>query len=291
MSKKKRKSKVVIVDERKKAKKGFSKKKSKAHTAQDTIPFDEIYENGLFRSGETFSILFMYENIDYKVMRENEQVSFYQKYMHFLNTLPQDIQYQELILNYPTNREMLEKAMIPTQENQMCSRPVFRDYCHVMDGIIDTAVNQSCEQVILAAMSFTPQTKLDDVSILFKYFKALQDEALIFSVKVTQLMSEDSLEKLHHLYHMADKEPFLLPTNFLQGDVNLKDYIAPSSFTFKSKYIEVGSCYSSSSNSNAVRLYPNGNQVQLVARRTGSYRVYAKDKKTQKSYTCQIYIE
>ncbi len=245
MSKKKRKSKVVIVDERKKAKKGFSKKKSKAHTAQDTIPFDEIYENGLFRSGETFSILFMYENIDYKVMRENEQDSFYQKYMHFLNTLPQDIQYQELILNYPTNREMLEKAMIPTQENQMCSRPVFRDYCHVMDGIIDTAVNQSCEQVILAAMSFTPQTKLDDVSILFKYFKALQDEALIFSVKVTQLMSEDSLEKLHHLYHMADKEPFLLPTNFLQGDVNLKDYIAPSSFTFKSKYIEVGSCYSS----------------------------------------------
>ncbi len=51
------------------------------------------------------------------------------------------------------------------------------------------------------------------------------------------------------------------------------------------------SCEWSSSNSNAVRLYPNGNQVQLVARRTGSYRVYAKDKKTQKSYTCQIYIE
>lgn len=245
MSKKKRKSKVVMVDERKKAKKGFSKRKSKAHTAQDTIPFDELYDNGLFRRGETFSMIFMYENIDYKVMRENEQDSFYQKYMHFLNTLPQNVQYQELILNYPTNREMLENAMIPKQDHQMCSRSVFNDYCQVMDRIIDTAANQSCEQVILATMSFTPQTKLDDVSILFKYFKALQDEALAFSVKVTQLMPEDSLGKLHHLYHMADKEPFLLPTNFLQGDVNLKDYIAPSSFTFKSKYIEVGSCYSS----------------------------------------------
>ena len=243
--KKKKKSKIVMVDERKKQSKGFSKRKSKAQSAQDTIPFDEIYENGLFRCGEAFSILFMFDNIDYKVMRENEKDSFYEKYMHFLNTLPSDVQYQELILNYPVNREMLEEAIIPKRETELCSRAVYRDYCKVMEGVIETAANQSCEQVILAAMSYTPQTKLNDVGILFKYFKALQDEALNFSVKVSQLMPTAALEKLHHLYHMADKEPFLLPKSFLQGDVRLKDYIAPASFNFKSKYIEIGSCYSS----------------------------------------------
>ena len=149
------------------------------------------------------------------------------------------------ILNYPTDREMIEEAIVPKNDNQLCSRAVRRDYCQVMEGVVETAADQSCEQVILSAMSYTPQTKLNDVGILFKYFKALQDEALNFSVKVTQLMPEDSLEKLHHLYHMADKEPFLLPKNYLQADVQLKDYIAPASFNFKSKYIEVGSCYSS----------------------------------------------
>ena len=243
--KKKKNNKIVMVDERKKESKGYSKRKSKARTAQDTIPFDEIYENGMFRCGETFSILLMFENIDYKVLRENEKDMFYEKYMHFLNTLPSDVQYQELILNYPVNREMLEDAIIPKQGKQICSRAVYRDYCQVMEGIIDTAASQSCEQVILAAMSYTPQTKLNDVNILFKYLKALQDEALNFSVKISQLMPEAALEKLHHLYHMADKEPFLLPKSFLQGDVRLKDYIAPASFNFKSKYIEVGSCYSS----------------------------------------------
>ena len=241
----KKNNKIVMVDERKKEQKGFSKKKKKARTAQDTIPFDEVYENGLFRMDETFSILFMYDNIDYKVMRDDEKTAFYEKYMHFLNTLPQDVQYQELILNYPTNREMLESAMIPKQENQICSRAVYHDYCHVMEGIINVAANQSCEQVILAAMSFTPRTKLDNVGILFKHFKTLQDEALAFSVRVTQLMPDAALEKLHHLCHMTDKEPFLLPTNFLQCDVNLKDYIAPASFTFKSKYIEMGSSFAS----------------------------------------------
>ena len=182
MRKKKKNSKIVMVDERKKKGKGYSKRKS-----------------------ETFSILFMFENIDYKVMRENEKDAFYEKYMHFLNTLPQDVQYQELILNYPTDREMIEEAIVPKNDNQLCSRAVRRDYCQVMEGVVETAADQSCEQVILSAMSYTPQTKLNDVGILFKYFKALQDEALNFSVKVTQLMPEDSLEKLHHLYHMADK--------------------------------------------------------------------------------------
>ena len=44
-------------------------------------------------------------------MRENEKDSFYEKYMHFLNTLPQDVQYQELVMNYPTDRKMLEEAI------------------------------------------------------------------------------------------------------------------------------------------------------------------------------------
>lgn len=245
MSKKKKNSKIIMVDEKKKEVNEYKKSKTKARSAQDTIPFDEVYENGLFRNGETFSILFTFENIDYKVMRDKEKDNFYDKYMHFLNTLPQEIQYQELILNFPTDREMLEQAIVPKNENQMCSLPVFNDYCNVMQRIIDTVAVQSCEQVIIASISFTPRTKLDDVAVLFKHLKSLQDEALNFSIKVTQLMPEEALAKFHHLYHMSDKEPFLLPTNYLQNDVNLKDYIVPSSFKFKSKYIELGSCYSS----------------------------------------------
>lgn len=244
--KKKTKSKVIIVDEKRKEAGGFKKTKTKARSAQDTMPFDECYENGIFRNAQTFSILFCYENVDYKVMREKEKDMFYEKYMHFLNTIPQEIQYQELIVNYPIDRIQLEDAIMPKQSNkQICSKVVFDDYCNVVDQIIGNAESQSCEQTIIAAMSFTPRTKLDDVAILFKYLKTLQDEALNFGVKITQLMPKESFEKLHHIYHMSDREPFLMPINFLQADVNLKDYIVPSSFTFKSKYIETGSTFSS----------------------------------------------
>lgn len=243
----KKNRKIVMIDEKSTELKGFSKKnpsKSNKMTAQDTIPFDEIYDNGLIRKDETFSIIYKFENIDYKVMRESEKDQFYQKYIHFLNTLPQSLDYQELIINSPTDKKQLAQAIVPTPQNQFCSKDVFNDYCNIMDKIIETTAEESCEQIIISSLSFTPRTRLDDVAILFKYFKALQDEALNMGVKVTQLEPSASIEIFHHIYHMADKEPFLLPTNFLQNDVNLKDYIVPSSFKFCSKHIEVGSAYS-----------------------------------------------
>lgn len=52
-------------------------------------------------------------------------------------------------------------------------------------------------------------------------------------------------------------------------------------------------CSWSVSNEAVVRLYPskNQNQVQAVARRTGKAIITAKNKKTNKTYTCQIYVD
>ncbi|MDO4831545.1 MAG: hypothetical protein Q4A46_08740 [Clostridia bacterium] len=83
MTKKKKNSKIVMIDDKSTELKGFSKKSTsssnKKKTAQDTVPFDEIYDNGLIRKDETFSIIFKFENIDYKVMRESGKDQFYQK--------------------------------------------------------------------------------------------------------------------------------------------------------------------------------------------------------------------
>ena len=50
-------------------------------TAQDTIPFIEAYDNGLFRTGEnTYTLIFEFENIDYALLRESEQKEKYNSY-------------------------------------------------------------------------------------------------------------------------------------------------------------------------------------------------------------------
>lgn len=241
---KNKKDKIVIVNEKQKGTGSFEVSKINPVSAQDTIPFDEVYENGVFRLGETFSLIFKFENIDYKIMRDNEKDEFYRKYTHFLDTIPQNINYQEFIMNYPIDKNKLSQAMLPTTNANNISADVYNDYSRVMSDYIVSCEENSCEQILIGSFSFTPKTKLDDVNIIFKYFKSLQDEALNLSTKLTILKPEETFKILHRMYHMSNSEPFVLPKAFLQADVNLKDYICPSSFKFKSRLIECGSEYS-----------------------------------------------
>ena len=43
-------------------------------TAQDTIPFWEVYENGIFLVGEDrYTLIFSFENLDYSLLRDKEK--------------------------------------------------------------------------------------------------------------------------------------------------------------------------------------------------------------------------
>ena len=104
----------------------FKKKKNKSlfsegmkipKTAQNTIPFWEVYENGIFLVGEDkYTLLFSFENLDYKLLRDREQEEIYGNYEKLLNALPTDIHYQEFIMNSSINTEQLHKAMIPEKQ-------------------------------------------------------------------------------------------------------------------------------------------------------------------------------
>ena len=100
-------------------------------TAQDTIPFWEVYENGIFLVGEEkYTLIFSFENLDYSLLRESEQNDIYTNYQALLNALPTDVHYQEFIMNSTINADQLRKAMIPQERRYAemvgsCLRPVY----------------------------------------------------------------------------------------------------------------------------------------------------------------------
>lgn len=99
-------------------------------TAQDTIPFWEVYENGLFLVGkDRYTLIFAFDNLDYALLRDSEQKETYALYQALLNALPTDITYQEFVMNSAINSEKLRKAMIPeSQDNEL-----FEDYCDILE--------------------------------------------------------------------------------------------------------------------------------------------------------------
>lgn len=214
-------------------------------TAQDTIPFIEAYDNGLFLVDENkYTLIFGFGNIDYTLIRDSEQEDVYNKYMKLLNSLPSEIEYQEFIMNDEIDIDTLEKTVIPQYTEGVSSREQYDDYCNVLSSFIDKAASSSAKKIMLIALSYTPQTKIDDVAnILIHCYQGIRDHFQMIKSDTWLLKPMEVFKVLHRYYHQFDDSEFLLPKNFLSRGHRIKDYIAPSMFKFKAKEIEIGTSY------------------------------------------------
>ncbi len=243
MKKTKPTGKIYVEQENGSPQKRKSQSKKVKKTAQDTIPFDEVYENGIFRIGNSYSLLFHIPNLDYKVYREKERDGIYKRYQKLLNCLPSEMKYQEFIINTDIDTNDYVNALIPAY-NGACAKPIYDSFVEKQKSIIAKAENSSCEQQIIGAISFTPVVKLDNINVLFKHYNEIAAQFAEINIKTELLSPEQSFEVVHRVYHFSHPEKFLLPTSYFNADINLKDYLAPSSFKFCSKYNEVGLDYS-----------------------------------------------
>ena len=240
---KKTTSKIYVEQEKENPQRKKSQSKKVKTTAQDTIPFDEIYDNGIFRIGDTYSLIFYIPNIDYKVFKDNERNGIYKRYQKLLNCLPSEVKYQEFIVNTDIDINNYVDALVP-QYNGVCTQEIYDSFVEKQKAIIAEAENSSCEQQIYGALSFKPVVKMDSINVLFKHYNEIAAQFAEINIKTELLPPEKSFEIIHRIYHFSNPEQFLLPTSFFNVDVNLKDYLVPSSFKFASKYNEVGLDYS-----------------------------------------------
>ena len=210
-------------------------------TAQDTIPFIEAYDNGLFLVDENkYTLIFAFENIDYVLIRDKEQEESYNKYMKLLNSLPSDINYQEFMMNTEVDVDVLKKAVIPPETANRFGKALYDDYCNVMNYYINETAEGSSKKIMLIAMSFMPENRIDNVNVLFRYYHEMQTYFQSMKSDTRQLQPMEVFSILHKFYHQFDDVDFLLPKNFLSRGHRIKDYIAPSMFAFKAKEIEIG---------------------------------------------------
>ena len=223
----------------------FRKKVEIPKTAQDSIPFIEAYDNGLLLVDEDkYTLIFAFENIDYSLIRDSEQIEVYDKYVRLLNSLPPDVEYQEFIMNTEIDISMLEKALIPPAYNPNIDRVLYQDYCKVMKSYIDETNDGSARKIMICAISYRPVNKIDNFErIIFGYFHSLREYFMNCKSDANQLHPMEVFALLHKFYHQFDEAEFLLPKNFLSRGHRIKDYIAPSMFNFKPREIEIGMSY------------------------------------------------
>lgn len=223
-----------------------SKQKKKS---ANILYFDEIYENGVIRKGERYSLCYTFSNIDYVMYSEKKKDEVYEKYQQLLNTLPCDMTYQELLINRDFDSESLEKTLLPNTDIMSSKSGEFlklvADYTEIQKKRIEDCCNNECTAFFVGAISYTPSGKLDSPDTLFQYYDNIEKILNEMNVKTRILTPEEILRIYHDIYQPDGQSDFRLPNNIYRYGMNLSDYVAPSHIcTDGLKYIEIGSCFS-----------------------------------------------
>ena len=91
----------------------------KAHTAQQTIPYIQMYPDGICKVSEKkYSKSIAFEDINYQLAQADDKTAIFENWCDFLNYFDASVSVQLSFINQGTQREQAEKAInIPAQDD------------------------------------------------------------------------------------------------------------------------------------------------------------------------------
>ena len=84
--------------------KAENQKKRKPFTAQDTIPYKEIYKDGICRTDDNYySKMVQFYDINYQLAQNDDKAAIFENYCEFLNSFDSSVEVQITFLNQQVN--------------------------------------------------------------------------------------------------------------------------------------------------------------------------------------------
>lgn len=203
-------------------------------SAQDTIPYKLPYPDGIFESDDGyFTQTIAFDDITYQLLDNDPKNMLFERWCRFINYFDPDIHFQFNYGNMEIDKgEYSKEFTIKKQEDDY--NVVRKEYSDMLINQFSKGTNNLKKERyvtygIHAADYKTAKMKLGKISKqLEKHLKKLNSRCRVMD-------GYERLELLYRIFHPATTEKLLwnfdMPVN---TGLSSKDFIAPSSFSFKS---------------------------------------------------------
>lgn len=231
-------------------------------SAQDTIPYKIPYEDGIFESADGyFTQTIAFEDITYQLLDNDPKNILFERWCTLLNYFNPEIHFQFCYGNMEMDQEEYVKDfIIPQQEDSY--NFVRKEYSDMLVGQFAKGTNNLKKERYLTYGISAKDYKNAKLK-LSKISKQIEKYLHKFNSRSRILNGYERLELLFRIFHPATKEKLMWNWDMpIKTGLSSKDFIAPSSFSFKS-----------GPDLNATRYFRIGDRVGAV-----SYlQVYASD--------------
>ena len=218
-------------------------------TAQQSIPFDRMFPDGICRIGSSYyTKTIQFQDINYQLAQQEDKTAIFEEWCGFLNFFDSSIHFELSFMNMATDADSFEASIrIPLQNDGF--DPVREEYSEMLKNQLAQGNNGLTKTKYLtfgieADSMKQAKPRLEHVqNDLLNNFKQL-------GVRAEVLNGHDRLKLMHDMFHMGDTDDkFRFDWKWLVGSgLSVKDFIAPTAFAFPgSRSFQMGSLYGSMS--------------------------------------------
>lgn len=216
-------------------------------TAQQTIPYREMLQDGICKVREGFyTKTLSYEDINYAVASTDDQSTIFDGYCSFLNYFDSALPFQLSFINDRSRPENRHSVNIPPQDDDFSS--IRGEFTEMLTGQIARSNNG-----IVRSKYITFGIHADGIAIARPRLERIEaDIAGNFKrlgVKSASLSGRERLEVIHSQLHPGGKKKFIFSWDMIpKTGMGTKDFVAPTSFDFRqSRSFRVGQTWGAAS--------------------------------------------
>ena len=213
-------------------------------TAQQSIPFQRMFPDGICRvTDRYYTKTIQFQDINYQLAQQEDKTAIFEEWCSFLNFFDSSIHFELSFMNMSTDADAFEKSIrIPYQNDGFDD--VRAEYGMMLRQQLQKGNNGLTKTKYLtfgieADSMKQAKPRLDHIEVdLMNNFHRL-------GVAAKLLDGKERLQLMHSMFHMGDQEKFRFDWKWLpKSGLSVKDYIAPTSFAFPgSRVFRMGKLY------------------------------------------------
>ncbi len=208
-----------------------SKGDGKPHTAQDSIPFERMYKDGICRlANGRYSKCIEFEDINYQLAQPDDKTAIFEALCDMYNSFDASISVQLSLISRHANKEDFKSSITIAPQNDDFDS-IRAEYTEMLQTQLERGNNGLIKTKFL---TFTIEAK--DIKSARARLARIETDTLnhfkVIGAAARVLDGKQRLEVLHGLFH-PDGERFNFAWEWLPvSGLSVKDFIAPSSFRF-----------------------------------------------------------
>lgn len=219
---------------RQKAGTGVRKSREKRISAQDSIPYREMAKDGICRvQGRYYSKTVRFYDINYQLAQNEDKDAIFENWCDFLNYFDSSIHFQLSFINRHSGMEEYESVIQIRPQNDAFD-DVRMEYAQMLKNQLSKGNNG-----LVRTKYITFGIEADGIREAKPKLERIEADILnnfkVLGVSAYPLNGEERLQILYETFNPNEKIPFRFSYDqVLQSGMRTKDFIAPTSFVFKS---------------------------------------------------------